>query len=127
MTLFAVCGYVLLACALALVIKQFSPAWGKMVAVGAGVILTVILVEKLGSLWSQMMGEVGWSGQSALFKTLAKTMGVAFLVETVSDICRDLGQETIADRLIFFGKTEILLLSLPLVKELLTLASEVVG
>ena len=51
--------------------------------------------------------------------TLFKALGIAFAVQITADICRDAQENSLAERICFFGKAEIIVISLPLVKKLL--------
>ena len=53
---------------------------------------------------------------------LFKSMGISLLSATAADLCRDVGEGAIASKLELLGRCEIAALSLPLLKELLTLA-----
>ena len=52
-------------------------------------------------------------------KILLKTVGISLAVETTSDICRDAGEGAIASKIELLGKTELLLISIPLLKNIL--------
>ena len=52
---------------------------------------------------------------------LFKALGIAFTVQITSDICRDADECSLAERICFFGKAEILIISLPLIKNLFQL------
>ncbi len=52
---------------------------------------------------------------------LFKALGIAFSVEITANICKDANEHSLAERISFFGKAEILLLSLPLIKDLFKL------
>ena len=52
---------------------------------------------------------------------LFKSLGISFAVQITSDICKDAGESSLGERICFFGKAEILAISLPLIKNLLTL------
>ena len=49
---------------------------------------------------------------------LMKTVGISLLTATAADICRDSGESAIASKVELVGKCEILLLSLPLLKDI---------
>ena len=127
MTLLSFCGVAILACVLCLVLKETSPEWARMVALAAGLIVVAGALSRVSAQWQTLSSLLSLGIYGTLFTLLAKTMGVAILVETVADICRDAGQESLAARLVFLGKTEILLFALPLMQELLSLANEVLA
>jgi len=56
---------------------------------------------------------------------LLKSVGISLVVSTASDICRDCGENAIAAKVELLGKCEILLLSLPLLKEITALITDV--
>lgn len=59
---------------------------------------------------------------SAYISVLLKALGIASAVQITADICRDAGESSVASKVELAGKAEILLISLPMVKELLTTA-----
>ena len=56
---------------------------------------------------------------------LLKSVGISLVVSTAADICRDCGENAIASKVELLGKCEILLLSLPLLKEITALITNV--
>jgi stage III sporulation protein AD len=55
---------------------------------------------------------------------LFKALGIAALTHICAQMCRESGESGIASGVELVGKTEILLLCIPLIEELLTLAQE---
>ena len=62
----------------------------------------------------------------AYLPTLIKILGIAIITELTSDICIDAGENSIASKVSLFAKSEILLLTLPLIKELLGICQELI-
>ncbi len=56
---------------------------------------------------------------------LLKAMGITLAVQFAAEICRDSGESALASKLELIGKAEILLLCLPLAKELVSLAMKI--
>ena len=56
---------------------------------------------------------------------LLKSVGISLVASTTSDICRDCKENAIAAKVELLGKCEILLLSLPLLKEITALITNV--
>ncbi len=50
---------------------------------------------------------------------LLKTFGISLIVELLSDTCREAGENSVASKIELLGKVEIIVLSLPLVKNIL--------
>lgn len=125
MSLFSFCGVALLGCALFLLLRRQAPPLADFILVAVALILASGILSRLQKTFAEMQTLFSLAQYGTLFALLGKCMGVALLVETVADICKDAGAESLAHRLVFLGKTEILLFALPLVQELLTLAGEV--
>lgn len=53
---------------------------------------------------------------------LFKALGIGFAVQITADICNDAQESALAERICFLGKAEILVISLPLIKNLLELS-----
>ena len=103
MSIFAVCGCALLAAVLILFLAAFS-------------LFTPITV-RISELFSV-------AGNSAVAPILFRALGIALVAEFTASLCRDLGESTLSAGVALFGKLEILLLALPFVDDLLSLAKE---
>ena len=55
---------------------------------------------------------------SALALPVLRAAGITLICEFAAGLCRDMGEGSIAEGVLLFGKLEILLLALPLVDEL---------
>ena len=64
------------------------------------------------------------SGASPYVETILKGLGIAILTQISSDICRDSGEGTLATHIETVGKLELLLLCIPLIKEILATAEK---
>ncbi len=60
------------------------------------------------------------SGISEYGKIIFKAIGIAYLTNITSEICRDCGENTLSEAIENVGRIELLLLSLPLLSEILT-------
>ncbi len=57
---------------------------------------------------------------------LLKTLGISLTVQTTSDICRDAGENAIASKVELFGKAEIMIISIPLIKKILEISQDII-
>lgn len=64
------------------------------------------------------------SSASEYAGVLLRALGIAVLTQSCSDICKECGESGIAGGVELIGKVEILLLSLPLIREILSAARE---
>ncbi len=60
-----------------------------------------------------------------VFSVVLRMLGIGMLCTVAADACRDLGEESMASRVEMCARAEILLLSLPFLRELFLLFGEV--
>lgn len=65
--------------------------------------------------------------ESTYILTLIKMLGITYLAEFSSGICKDAGYQSIATQIEMFGKLTILVLSLPILLALLRTIQEFLG
>ena len=64
------------------------------------------------------------NGYGNVFEPLAKALFVALLCQLTAEICRDFGENGIASKVELGGKLSIIYLSVPLIKEVLESAKQ---
>ena len=66
-------------------------------------------------------------GGEEYLTVMLKSLGIAIVTSLTSEICRDSGEASVASRVELFGKCEIIILALPILKSLIKLMSEVLS
>lgn len=93
---------------------------------GAGV--SVLAVRTLSGALDTvrtLLDRAAISSDTALI--LVKSLGVCLLVQFTADVCRDAGENGLAARAELAGKVALLLLALPLFRQIASLALELMG
>ena len=80
-----------------------------------------ILVGRIGEFWQGVVSLFDGE-RAALLPLLGKMLGVAWLAQIGADLCRELGSPTLAGYVEVLGKAELLLLTLPLIRETVAVA-----
>ena len=125
MNIFILSGYTLIAIALLSLLRQLKSEYKIFLSILFGILL---LKHAFNTVWQNMklyslffentyLGEWG--------NVLLKTFGITLVAETTSDICRDIGESSIASKIEFIAKIEILVISLPLIEKILTITKEI--
>lgn len=122
-----VCGLGVVCAFSALVLKRTKSELSFAVAVGASVLLFLYALRALEPLTQEMLALFSLTGVSELLSPILKALGVAILTHISSGICGDCGETRIADSIELVGKLEILLLSLPLIKNIIGYAMELIS
>lgn len=127
MDLIAIAGAGLIAAAAAVLLKQYKPEHAMMVSLAAvGILFAWILAELLPafSAMRTLMARTAFSAES--LRVLIKCLGVCYLCEIAGQICKEAGQTAIAAKIEMAGKAAVLLLSLPMFEELLSIALDLI-
>lgn len=122
MEIFQLIGIALITAVAALVLKGTKPELALAVTIAGSVILLLFAFEILRgslSLFSDIANATGIS--SSLVKIILKMIGIGYLVEFASGILCDFGQNGLADKLTFCGKILVLVLSVPIIENVLRL------
>lgn len=123
MSFASVCGLVIALLLFIILIRKFSPEFAPPLSLCITVMLTVTALASLMPLLSYLK-ELELGGFDAYLPYLLKSVGISVLSSTAADLCKDCGEQSVGAKLELLGKCEILVLSLPLLRELLTLAGE---
>lgn len=110
---------------LALVLKKGGPETALLLTLGAVVAVLLFLADAMGELvaFLQELGErSGISGD--LLNPLYKTVGIALVVKVGGGLCRDAGESALASVVETAGAVCALLVSVPLLRAVLSLLME---
>lgn len=109
-------GLGLIATVLILVVKEQTPLFAFLIAVGTGILIFLMLIGKIDSVVSMLERLARSSGMDMIyFKTVLKIIGIAYIAEFGAQIVRDAGQESIAAKIEMAGKVLIMVLALPII------------
>ena len=111
--------YVSFALAIALVsmlLKQVKPELAMLLVLAASVAIMLSLLGKMATIIRVVEDLANRASVGTLhMKTLLKIMGVAYIAEYGSQICRDSGEGALASKVELAGKLIILGMSVPLI------------
>ena len=128
MDIFAFIGAGIIMCVLIVTVKQFKPELALPLCIACGVILIVYIIAAFVPLIDEINTIASNSGINSEYIVIAlKAIGICIAVQVASDVCRDAGQTALANKLEMGGKIALLIVSLPLFKEILSLAVKIIG
>lgn len=120
------CGLVLCALIVCIVFKNLKSEFSLLIRITITVgisLISLALIEPLFSFIDEISKSTAVYGY---LPTLIKALGIALAVQITSDICKDAGEGALSERIELFGKAEILLLSIPLIKNLFKLCEAII-
>lgn len=122
------CGLALLTALCALLVKEAGGArFAVLLSALSGVLFLLPLLDRYGEVAAFLSGLSENTLFSESFRLSMKALSVGLLASFTADLCRELGEGGLGEKLELCAKAEILLLSLPTVSRLLTICTELVG
>lgn len=123
MNIQTVCGILIVAALLVMALRQYRPDLAMTVGILAGLGASFVAVGCLSGILqtvNDLFAKTSVGADAA--SLLIKAMGICLLTQLTADVCRDAGESHLASRAEFAGKTVMLILALPLFKQVLELA-----
>lgn len=105
---------------MALQLKALKPEYAVYMCLGVSLLIFLSVTEQLQIIMDGLRAiqnclplNVGY------IQTLMKIVGITYIAEFASDLCKDAGYQTIAGQIQIFGKLSVLAVSIPILTALL--------
>ena len=118
--LFKLCGAAILGALCVSVVKRVSPSFESPLKLALSAVFLGAAVGSAIPLFEYLSGLIDKSPLSSFRGLLFSAFGAALLCHLTAEICRECGEGGVAGFAELAGKIEILILCLPLVKEILS-------
>lgn len=111
-----VVGLGIVSTVLILVLKEYRPDLARLLSIVTGIIILLFVLEYLYAVIN-VITEVALKAEINIIflQTLFRIVGVAYIAEFGSQICRDAGEGAVASKIEFAGKIFILALAVPVI------------
>ncbi len=105
---------------LGLFLRQIRPPFAEMISLATCLLIIFYSMTRLSSVFG-LINTIGgyFLEQKDYFRILLKIIGITYLADFASNICRDAGYSAIAGQIEIFGKISILAISSPIILALL--------
>lgn len=127
MEIVKLCGVGLVCAFSALMIGQIKGEYASLVRVGGTVVILGALSLGAADILSEALSFASFDGLSEYVKIMTKALGLCLVSKLCADICRDMGENAIGSGIELGGRLAILSLCLPLIRELIGYARELLG
>lgn len=117
MDVFAFCGIGLFATFIIMIIRELRKEYTISVMLAVCVLCFLYIVPKVGES-VQFIRELSSYLSESHVDVILRAIGITYLTETSSEICKSAGEGTISGYIELVGRVEIMLLCLPLFREL---------
>ena len=105
---------------LALQLKSLKSEYSIYLCLGVSALIFWYMTEQLGSILEGLeMIQVTLPLNAGYIRTLIKIVGITYIAEFASDLCKDAGYQAVAGQIQMFGKLSVLAVSIPILTALL--------
>ncbi len=116
------CGLSLLAAAATVILHGVNSTISKLISAGAAVILLIYAASSVTPVIDELYGKFSSSQLSPYVITLMRALGIAYITELTSDICRTCGADNAAVGISVAGRAELTVIAAAFLFELLSLS-----
>lgn len=110
---------------IAIQFKNGKTEYGMYISVGISLVIFFSIVGRLEVIIDAVKEIGGFMDMKATYiGTLIKMLGITYVAEFSSGICKDAGYQTLATQIEIFGKLVILVMSMPILMTLLQTIKE---
>lgn len=115
-----VVGLGLIAALLALILKEHRPEMALQVSLVAGAVIMLLVLNRIVEAVQVITETAVAAGINLVYlQTLLRVIGIAYLAEFGSQLCRDAGEGSIATRVELAAKVIILVMAVPVIVEIM--------
>ena len=120
MDIIKIIGVGLIALIIIIIVKQYRPEFTMYVSVAAGIIILLLVMDKLSAIINLLTNLANRTSiNNEFIFLLIKITGIAILTEFASSVCKDSGETAIASMVDMGGKIIIIAMSIPIIASLL--------
>lgn len=107
---------------LAMPFKNLKGEYSLCISMAGCILIFYYILKKMEQVISTMEGIISYLPvESGYFTILIKIIGITYIAEFCSDICKDAGYSTVAGQISMAGKLTVLGISMPIITTLLEL------
>lgn len=112
---------------LVMYLKNLKPEYGQLLLLAVGVVLSFFAfayLKNMAELLEELTGKI--TLQKSYLTVLLKMIGIAYVCEFASNLCKDAGCQTIAGQVEMIGKLSMLFISTPIVTSLIEMIGKLI-
>lgn len=112
---------------LAAIIKEYRPEFTALIIMMSGIIFFTYICSGVINIFDYFRDLCNYVGIDIVYiEVMFKIIGISYMSEFVSSLCKDAGQSSVAVKVDIVGKLVVLSVSLPIFKELLNLIVNII-
>lgn len=125
-SIIGICAVCIIAVFLATVLKQYRAEYALFIILAAAVGMFALAIYSAVPVFDTVADLFEQSGSEEYFTLLLKALGICCVTKFASSFCKDSGYGSLSDKIELIGKTAVMLLSLPLIKNIVEFTTSLV-
>jgi len=122
MDILQITGIGLIGVILVISLKAQKPEISLLIALCTGIIIIITISSKLAAVFTLLGKYANMAGLDEIYiPLLIKAVGIAYITEFGSSICKDAGESSVASKIELAGKVIIAVLTVPIITSLIEL------
>ena len=127
MNIVAICMIGIVTAFLSVILRKYNPEYSIAVGIVAGILIIGVIFGHITGVVSQIRQLLAATKIPLEYiEILFKVLGVCFLTQFASDVCKDAGETALSSKIETAGKVIILIISLPLFERITSIALELI-
>ena len=128
MNIVAICMIGIVTAFLSVMLKKHNPEYSIAAGIAAGVLIIGMIFGHITGIISQIHQLLAATKIPLEYiQILFKALGICFLTQFASDVCKDAGETALSSKIETAGKLMILIISLPLFERITSIALDLIG
>ena len=110
----------LVTCIASILIKPIRSDFSVFIAITGGIIIIFLIINYLTGIFASFQNLINYTGlHDGIYTFLIKIIAIGYLTEFTAGICSDTGNGSLGDKVILAGKIVVMVMSLPIVVNIL--------
>ena len=128
MDAYTMAGIAVITAILAITVKQYKPELGIQVSIAGGAVLMLFAITELSGVMDSIRQAINsYNLDGDWVKLVVRVLGIAYIAQLASQICRDSGEGALAIKVELCGRLMILSAALPSLLKLLDILTGMIG
>ncbi|ABO49594.1 putative sporulation protein [Desulforamulus reducens MI-1] len=116
MDILQIVGLGLVVCILAIILRQQKPPMATLLTMTAGIIIFFAMMSQITAVFNVLRDLASQANVSMVYMgTILKIVGIAYIADFGSQICRDAGESALASKIEFAAKIIVLVMAVPII------------
>ena len=128
MEIFKIAGLGIAAVAIAVFVKNWKPELAMQISLSAAIVILITVLPYLKTAINMLKDISEQTGlDNSQIGLVLKVVGIAYIAQFASELCRDAGENAVATKIELAGKIIIMTLSMPVIYRLMGIVNDIIS